>query len=112
MKVARWGLQNGEFFDLYGVAYQLGMPPHEASKVMCYLRSLRYVEKEAETRHCKPEPGRMALRRIYIKVLAIHPEPVKAEALVQDESSLTQHSTLNMISAYVQTVGVFTMLIV
>lgn len=93
LKVARWGLQHGEFFDLYDVAYQLGMPPHEASKVMCYLRSLRYVEKEAETRHCKPEPGRMALRRIYIKVLAIHPEPVKAEALVQDESSLTQHST-------------------
>ena len=39
------GLQHGEFFDLYDVAYQLGIPMHEASKVMIYLRSLRHVEK-------------------------------------------------------------------
>ncbi len=39
------GLQHGEFFDLYDVAYQLGIPIHEASKVMIYLRSLRHVEK-------------------------------------------------------------------
>lgn len=45
LKIARWGLQHGEFFDLYDVAYHLGMPLHEASKVMCYLRALRYVEK-------------------------------------------------------------------
>ena len=71
LKVARWGLQHGEFFDLYDVAYQLGIPIHEAGKVMIYLRSLRHVEKQAETRCCKPEAGRMAARRIFIKVLAI-----------------------------------------
>lgn len=71
LKVARWGLQHGQFFDLYDVAYRLGIPPHEAGKVMSYLRSLRHVVKEAETRKCRPEPGRMACRRIFIKVLAI-----------------------------------------
>lgn len=79
LKIARWGLQHGEFFDLYDVAYQFGMPPHEAGKVMSYLRSLRHVEKEAETRRCKPEPGRMACRRIFIKVLAIHSDPDKVQ---------------------------------
>lgn len=49
LKIARWGLQHGQFFDLYDVAYRLGIPPHEAGKVMSYLRSLRHVEKEAET---------------------------------------------------------------
>lgn len=90
MKVARWGLQHGEFFDLYDVAYQFGIPIHEAGKVMLYLRSLRYVEKQAETRHCKPEPGKMAARRIFIKVLAIHPEPIKVETLAQEKSKLAQ----------------------
>ncbi len=84
LKVARWGLQHGKFFDLYDVAYQLGIPLHEAGKVMIYLRSLHHVEKQAETRCCKPEAGRMAARRIFIKVLAIHPEPVKVESLVQE----------------------------
>ena len=84
MKVARWGLQHGEFFDLYDVAYLLGIPIHEAGKVMLYLRSLRCVEKLAETRRCKPEAGRMAARRIFIKVLAIHPEPIKVESPVQE----------------------------
>ncbi|MEV3833499.1 hypothetical protein [Aeromonas allosaccharophila] len=91
LKVARWAFKHGEFFDLYDVAYQLGIPLHEASKVMCYLRSLRHVEKEAETRRCKPEPGRMARRRIFIKVLAIHPEPEKEQAPVQDERCLASH---------------------
>ncbi len=90
MKVARWGLQHGEFFDLYDVSYQFGIPLHEASKVMHYLRSLRYVEKLAETRHCKPEPTRMSVRRIFIKVLAINPDPEKAESQVQEKTSLTQ----------------------
>ncbi|MFM5578335.1 hypothetical protein ACET7N_06415 [Aeromonas veronii] len=91
LKVARWGLQHGEFFDLYDVAYRLGIPLHEASKVMCYLRSLRHVEKEAETRRCKPELGQIARRRIFIKVLAIHPEPEKEQSPVPDERNLAQH---------------------
>lgn len=90
MKVARWGLQHGEFFDLYDVAYQFGIPINEAGKVMLYLRSLRYVEKQAETRHCKPEPGKMAARRIFIKVLAIHPESKNAEPLAQEKTNLAQ----------------------
>ncbi|MEZ6970360.1 hypothetical protein ACB040_13745 [Aeromonas sp. S11(2024)] len=90
LKVARWGLQHGEFFDLYDVAYWLGIPLQEASKVMCYLRSLRHVEKEAETRRCKPELGRMARRRIFIKVLAIHSEPEKNQTSVPDERNLAQ----------------------
>lgn len=89
LKVARWGLQHGEFFDLYDVAYQFGIPIHEAGKVMIYLRSLRYVEKHAETRHCQPEPGRMAARRIFIKVLAIHPESIKVNPLIQETHDLT-----------------------
>ncbi|WP_421243836.1 hypothetical protein [Aeromonas sp. 601019] len=79
------GLALGGFFDLYDVAYLLGLPLHEASKVMCYLRSLRHVEKEAETRRCKPEPGRMARRRVFIKVMAIYPEPTKAQDPVLEE---------------------------
>ncbi|HEH9411867.1 TPA: hypothetical protein SIA28_000427 [Aeromonas salmonicida] len=90
LKAARWGLQHGEFFDLYDVAYQFGVPIHGAGKVMLYLRSLRYVENQAETRHCKPEPERMAARRIFIKVLAIHPEPIKVEPLAQETSNISQ----------------------
>lgn len=74
LKIARWGLQHGEFFDLYDVSYRLGISHHEAGKVMQYLRSLRHIEKQAETRSCRPEPGKMSARRIFIKVLAIHPE--------------------------------------
>ncbi|MFM5647077.1 hypothetical protein ACET7Q_02495 [Aeromonas veronii] len=93
LKVARWAFKHGEFFDLYDVSYLLGIPVSDAGKVVLYLRSLRCVEKLAETRRCKPEPGRMARRRICIKVLAIYPEPVKAGALVQDENGLTQYQT-------------------
>jgi len=75
LKVARWAFKHGEFFDLYDVSYLLGIPVSDAGKVVLYLRSLRCVEKLAETRRCKPEPGRMARRRIFIKVLAIHQEP-------------------------------------
>lgn len=89
LKVARWALKHGEFFDLYDVSYLLGIPASDAGKVVLYLRSLRCVAKLAETRRCKPEPGRMARRRVFIKVLAIYPEQVKTEAPVQDESALT-----------------------
>ena len=75
------------------MSYLLGIPASDAGKVVLYLRSLRCVEKLAETRRCKPEPGRMARRRVFLKVLAIYQEPVKPEALVQDESALTQYQT-------------------
>lgn len=84
LKVARWGLQHGEYFDLYDVSYLLGIPASDASKLVIYLRSLRCVEKQAETRCCKPDPERMAVRRIHIKVLAIHPEAEKEQNWVQD----------------------------
>ncbi|MGY3993051.1 hypothetical protein [Aeromonas veronii] len=93
MKIARWDLQHGEFFDLYDLAYQLGIPFYEASKVvMCYLRSLRHVDKEAESSRYKPEPNRAVARRNFIKMLAIHPEPAKAEALVQNDGYLLKSS--------------------
>lgn len=97
LQVARWGLQHGDFFDLYDVASQFGMTVYEAGKVMYYLRSLLYVEKHAETRRCKPVPGRMSGRRIFIKVLAIHPEPAKALSPVQDEACLGQRSACSSL---------------
>jgi hypothetical protein len=74
LKVARCGLLHGEFFDLYTVVDLLQVPSDVASDVMHYLRCLRYVETVAETRSCKKEAGK-SLRRIFIKVVAIHPEP-------------------------------------
>lgn len=75
MKVARWAFKHGEFFDLYDVSYLLGIPASDASKLVIYLRSLRCVETEAETRRCKPEPGRIAGRRVFLKVICIHKGP-------------------------------------
>ncbi|WP_260393036.1 hypothetical protein [Aeromonas jandaei] len=74
LKVARWAFKHGEFFDLYDVSYLLGIPESDASKLVLYLRSLRCVEKLAETRCCKPESGRMACRRVFLKVICLHPE--------------------------------------
>ncbi|ATY80820.1 hypothetical protein CVS42_08270 [Aeromonas veronii] len=71
---ASWGLQHGEFFDLYTVVDLLQVTSDVASDVMHYLRCLRYVETVAETRSCKKEAGK-SLRRIFIKVVAIYPEP-------------------------------------
>ncbi len=76
MKVARWAFKHGEFFDLYDVSYLLGIPTSDAGKVVLYLRSLRCIEKQAETRCCKPEPGRMACRRVFLKVICIHQSPL------------------------------------
>lgn len=76
LKVARWAFKHGEFFDLYDVSYLLGIPASDASKLVLYLRSLRCVEKLAETRCCKPESGRMAGRRVFLKVICIHPSPM------------------------------------
>lgn len=74
LKVARWGLLHGKFFDLYAVVDLLQVPSDFASDVMHYLRCLRYVETVSETRSCKKETGK-SLRRIFISVVAIHPEP-------------------------------------
>lgn len=78
LKVARWAFKHGEFFDLYDVSYLLGIPASDASKLVLYLRSLRCVEKLAETRCCKPELGRMAGRRVFLKVICIHPEALSS----------------------------------
>ena len=79
MKVARWAFKHGEFFDLYDVSYLLGIQASDASKLVIYLRSLRCVETEAETRRCKPEPGRIAGRRVFLKVVAIRLDPLLAQ---------------------------------
>ncbi|WP_323063530.1 hypothetical protein [Aeromonas jandaei] len=90
LKVARWALNHGEFFDLYDVSYLLGIPTGDAGKLVIYLRSLRCVVTEAETRRCKPEHGRVACRRVFLKVVAIHIEPAaERDSLGIVERSLT-----------------------
>ncbi len=73
LKMAGWGLLHGHFFDLYDVAEVLEMPSSQAGQLMCYLRTLHNVELVAEVRVGLKEPGR-ANKRIFIKVLCIHPE--------------------------------------
>ncbi len=75
LKIARWGLQHGEFFDLHAVVELLQVQSDLASDIVHYLRYLSYVETVAETRSCKREPGKRSSHRIFIKVVAIHPEP-------------------------------------
>ncbi|MCE9957645.1 hypothetical protein [Aeromonas rivipollensis] len=67
---------HGDFFDLYDVAALLQIPSDLSGEVMVYLRALSHVETVAETRSCKREPGKHATNRIFIRVVAIHPEPV------------------------------------
>lgn len=74
LKVAGWGLQHGEFFDLHAVMELLQVQSDLASAIIHYLRCLSYVETVAETRSCKREPGKRSSHRIFIKVLCIHPE--------------------------------------
>lgn len=90
LKVARWAFKHGEFFDLYDVSYLLGIPASDASKLVIYLRSLRCVEKLAETRCCKPELGRMAGRRVFLKVICIHPEALQRKENEQEEQKREQ----------------------
>ncbi len=75
LKVAEWGLLHGEFFDLYAVVELLKVQSDLARDIVHYLRYLSYVETVAETRSCKREPGKRSSHRIFIKVVAIHPEP-------------------------------------
>lgn len=75
LRAAGWGLLYGEFFDLYYLAEQLQIPAKVARELVLYLRKVSYVETMAETRSCKRELGRRSPQRIFIKIMAIHPEP-------------------------------------
>lgn len=74
LKMAGWGLLHGDFFDLYDVAEVLEIPSGLAGQLMIYLRTMHSVELVAEVRVGLKEEGR-AHKRIFIKVLCIHPEP-------------------------------------
>lgn len=76
LQVAGWGLLHGDFFDLYDVAELLQIPAIMAKSLVIYLRKTGYVETVAETRSCKREVGKVSTHRVFIKVLAIHPEPL------------------------------------
>ncbi len=75
LQVAGWGLLHGDFFDFHEVAERLGIPAEIARDAVVYLRSLRYVDTLAESRSCKREVGKRSSKRVFVKVLAIHPEP-------------------------------------
>lgn len=44
LKLAGWGLLQGDFFDLYDVAEVLDIPSAQAGQLMIYLRTLQTVE--------------------------------------------------------------------
>lgn len=75
LQIAGWGLLHGDFFDFHEVADRLGIPAEVARAAVLYLRSLNYVDTLAETRSCQREAGKRSPQRVFIKVLAIHPEP-------------------------------------
>lgn len=75
LQVAGWGLLHGDFFDFHEVAERLCIPAEVAREAVIYLRSLRYVDTLAESRSCKREVGKRSSKRVFVKVLAIHPEP-------------------------------------
>lgn len=76
LKAAGWGLMHGDFFDHCDLAEAFDIPHSYASKVLAYLRQLACVELKAETRSGPREKGK-AIKRIFIKVISIHPEPPK-----------------------------------
>ncbi|WP_185423402.1 hypothetical protein [Aeromonas hydrophila] len=76
LQAAGWGLLHGDFFDLCDVAEQFRIPVEIASELVLYLRKVSYVETISETRSCKREAGKRSPQRVFIKVLAIHPEPL------------------------------------
>lgn len=73
LKMAGWGLLHGDFFDLYDIAEVFEISNGQAGQLMIYLRGLDSVELVAEVRGGLKEKGR-APKRIFIKVLCIHPE--------------------------------------
>lgn len=76
LKAAGWGLMHGDFFDHCDLADAFNIPHSYASKLVCYLRQLACVELKAETRSGPREKGK-AIKRIFIKVISIHPEQPK-----------------------------------
>lgn len=73
LKMAGWGLLHGDFFDLYDVVEVLEIPNGQAGEVMIYLRSMKCIELVAEVRRGLKEEKKVH-KRIFIKVLCIHPE--------------------------------------
>ncbi|EKP0309435.1 hypothetical protein JGK42_003342 [Aeromonas veronii] len=73
LKMAGWGLLHGDFFDLYDVAEVLEIPSGLAGQLMIYLCTMHSVELVAEVHAGLKEQGK-AHKRIFIKVLCIHPE--------------------------------------
>lgn len=74
LQIAGWGLLHGDFFDFHEVEERLDIPAKTARAAVLYLRSLGNVDTQAETRSCKREAGKRSTQRVFIKVLAIHPE--------------------------------------
>lgn len=95
LRMAGWGLLHGDFFDLYDVVEVLEIPNGQAGEVMIYLRSMKCVELVAEVRRGLKEEKKVH-KRIFIKVLCIHPEappsPKKVPS-VPKSASLQQQLT-------------------
>ncbi|WP_368219650.1 hypothetical protein [Aeromonas sp. R7-2] len=95
LKMVGWGLLQGDFFDLYDVAEVLEIPSGQAGDLMIYLRTLKCVELVAEVRRGLKEEGKV-YKRIFIKVLCIHPEAPpspKKVPLVPKSASIQQQLT-------------------
>lgn len=73
LKMAGWALLHGDFFDLYDVVGVLEIPSGQAGQLMYYMRTLQCLDLAAEVRCGLKEEGKAA-KRIFIKVLCIHPE--------------------------------------
>lgn len=74
LQVAGWGLLRGNFFDLYDVAEAFNIPSSQAGQLMLYLRTLHWVDKVVKVRCGLREEGK-APKRVFIKVICIHPDP-------------------------------------
>lgn len=95
LRMAGWGLLHGDFFDLYDVVEVLEIPNGQAGEVMIYLRSMKCVELVAEVRRGLKEEKKVH-KRIFIKVLCIHPEALpnpKKIPTVSKSVSLKQQLT-------------------
>ena len=76
LQIASWGLLHSDFFDFHQVSERLDIHATVARAAVLYLRSLSYVDTQAETRSCKREVRKESSQRVFIKVLAIHPESI------------------------------------
>lgn len=73
LRMAGWGLLHGDFFDLYNVVEVLEISSRRAGQLMYYLRTLQCIELVTDVRGGLREEGK-ANKRIFIKVLCIHPD--------------------------------------